>query len=68
MKWKTVLTANEAALFASGIDGFKSIEDAKTAWIFSPIAPKAGQEEDVELGEKVKVAEEIYEALLAEII
>ena len=68
MKWKTVLTANEAALFASGIDGFKSIEDAKTAWIFSSIAPEAGQEEDVELGEKVKVAEEIYEALLAEII
>ncbi|MDC0403732.1 hypothetical protein OAM26_01680 [Porticoccaceae bacterium] len=68
MKWKTVLTAEEAALFATGIDGFKSIEKAKTKWVVSQIAPVEGQEVDEELGEKVQVAEEIYEALLAEII
>lgn len=68
MKWKTVLTAEEAALFATGIDGFKSIKDAKTTWVVSQIPPGPNLEEYEELGEKVKVAEEIYEALVAEII
>lgn len=80
MKWKTTLTADEAALFATSIDGFKSVEDARISWAFSQPPPPtaaqaldgdpyldAQQKEYDELGEKVRMAEEIYEALLQEI-
>ena len=81
MKWKTVLTADEAALFATGIDSFKSIEDARASWAFSQPPPPTTaqaldgdqhldtqQKEYEELGDKVRMAEEIYEALLTEIV
>ena len=85
MKWKTALTAEEAALFAVGFEGYESLEVAR-----NQVDPDPGPDpflppynfsreqwedgsaeqainEDQEQRGRLTMAEDIYEALLAEI-
>ena len=84
MKWKTALTAEEAALFASDIDGFKTLVALRQSVISAknppPVAYTQGdiedglvdpEKEEADLAEfigRAEMAEEIYEALLQEIV
>lgn len=77
MKWKSALTAEEAALFAVGFESYKTLETAKTeldfpVHSFSRVDWEDGDanaivDHEAEELAKLTTVEGIYEALLAEI-
>jgi len=77
MKWKSALTAEEAALFAVGFESYKTLEVAKKELVFPVHSFSRGDWEDGDANEivnhekeelaKLTTVESIYEALLAEI-
>jgi hypothetical protein len=80
MKWKTALTAEEAALLAAGVDRFKTLAELRRAVIHVKDPPplcdigygfvdlENEADEIAKFIGKAEMAEEIYEAILHEIV
>ena len=84
MKWKTALTAEEAALLATGLESYKTLPELRKTIISTKeslpidytlgdaegglVDPEKVAEELAEFESKAQTVEEIYEALLLEIV
>lgn len=83
MEWKSALTADEAALFATGLECYESVESARrdceareehpADCFYSPEEIERGAIEEYEanrpiIESQIRAAEEIYEALINEIV
>lgn len=81
MKWKTALTAEEAALFAVDLESYKTLENARKELDIPPCdvsqfdqgawmdgIPQEIIKEEEQLSSKLMMLEGIYESLLAEIL
>lgn len=64
MKWKSALTAEEAALLSTGLQVYRTLDALPYP---APLPPGCHDEEKEQRNTQIKTANEIYEALLQEI-